>query len=232
MHGKGGLPDGLVLDLATFLESRGFLVANLEMPWSSRRDYDADVDAAVGQVDAALVGLSIKGARKVFIAGHSQGGVFAFYAAGKLPVDGVVAIAPGGNVAGSVFREKVAESVMRAAALTKAGKGSERATFLDYEGARGVSPVITTAAIYLTWFDPQGAMNQLASIRRLDPNLPVLFVAPTQDTPALIRAKPEMVGSLPPNPLTKVIEPQTNHMRAPTAAREEIARWITEVAGR
>lgn len=42
MHGKGGLPDGVVLELAQFLEAR-FLVANLEMPWSSRRDYDVDV---------------------------------------------------------------------------------------------------------------------------------------------------------------------------------------------
>jgi hypothetical protein len=92
--------------------------------------------------------------------------------------------------------------------------------------------VITSPAIYLTWFDPDGAMNELDSIRRLDPAMPVLFIAPTNDNPGLLRTKPRMVAALPRNALTRVYEPVANHLGAPTASRKEIARWIAEVAGR
>jgi pimeloyl-ACP methyl ester carboxylesterase len=231
MHGKGGLPDGLVLELASDLARRGFSVANLEMPWSSRRDYDVDVAAAVAQVQAALADLRAKGALKVFVAGHSQGGVFALYVAGKVPMDGVVAIAPGGDAANPALQERISESRSRAAALVADGKGAERTRFVDW-GSRGVQPVITSPAVYLTWFDPEGAMNELASIRRLAPGMPVLFIVPTNDNPALLRAKPRMVAALPRNALTRVYEPVANHTGAPTASREEIARWIVEVAGR
>jgi predicted N-acetyltransferase YhbS len=34
MHGKGGSPTKYVSDLASSLKDEGYLVANLEMPWS------------------------------------------------------------------------------------------------------------------------------------------------------------------------------------------------------
>jgi pimeloyl-ACP methyl ester carboxylesterase len=232
MHGKGGLPDGVIHELAMYLESRGFILANLEMPWSSRRDYDVDVAGGEKQVADAVADVRKRGAAKVFIAGHSQGGLFALHMGGKLPVDGVVAIAPGGNVAGQAFRQNLGDSVRRASELVAAGKGSERQRFLDYEGARGTNPVITTATNYLSWFDPEGAMNQMRAIRALDVKTPVLFIVPTNDTPALLRAKQQMFDALPRNPLTKLYEPEGTHLRAPSASRDEIARWIAEVANR
>jgi len=232
MHGKGGLPDGSVLYLAEFLQSRGDLVANLEMPWSSRRDYDVDSAAALKQVADALDELRAKGATKVFVAGHSQGGGFALYVGGRLSVDGVIAIAPGGNVATPIFRQTVRESLERAEQLVAAGKGAQRERFVDYEGSRGVTPLITNAAAYASWFDPNGAMNQVKSEKSLPSSVPVLYVAPTDDYPGLVKAKRAMFDALPKNPLTKLYEPDSNHMRAPIAAREEIARWIGEVASR
>src|SRR5204863_103437 len=82
---------GAIHELAMSLEAR-FLVANLEMPWSSRRDYDVDVAAAEKQVSDAIAALRARGAKKVFVAGHSQGGCFALHVGGKFPVDGIVAI--------------------------------------------------------------------------------------------------------------------------------------------
>jgi hypothetical protein len=38
MHGKGGSPGRFVNVLAEALEKEGFLVANLEMPWSKKPD--------------------------------------------------------------------------------------------------------------------------------------------------------------------------------------------------
>lgn len=232
MHGKGGGPDRLVRGLAASLTDKGALVANLDMPWSGRRDYDVDVAAADAEVAAALQSLRSRGAKKVFVAGHSQGGVFALHVGGKHAVDGIVAIAPGGNVANLVFRQQLGPTVDLARRLVAEGKGGEKVQLLDYENAKGAYPIVTTPAIYLTWFDPEGAMNQVKASRAVDPAVPVLFIVPTGDYPGLLRVKQQMFDALPRNPLTGLYEPVADHREAPAASREEIARWIAETAGR
>lgn len=229
MHGKGGSPTKHVADLAASLERNGFLVANLEMPWSGRRDYDVDVGAAETEVEAALVTLRQKGASKVFVAGHSQGGLFALYFGGKHRVDGVVAIAPGGNVGNPIFREKLADSVELARKLVAEGKGQEKARLNDYEGAKGTYPVMATPAAYLTWFEPDGAMNQTLAMKSIPADIPVLFVAPSNDYPGLLRVKEAMFGLLVKHPLTKLYEPNSSHLNAPTASFQEIKEWIDVV---
>lgn len=231
MHGKGGSPARHVNGLASFLEQKGYLVANLEMPWSGRREYDVPVDAAEKEVDAALDAMRARGAGKVFVAGHSQGGVFALYYGGRRPVDGVVAIAPGGNVANQVFRKELGPALEQARRLVAEGKGHEKARLSDYENAKGTFSVTSTPAAWLTWFDPDGAMNQVKSSKALGPQVPVLFVAPRNDYPGLVRVRPMMFDALPRHALTRMTEPDASHIDAPSAAREEIARWIAEVAG-
>ena len=87
MHGKGGRPTGYVANLAQTLEGKGYLVANLEMPWSGRRNYDVTVERGEQEVEAAVAGLRAKGAKKVFVSGHSQGGAFALHMAGRQGID-------------------------------------------------------------------------------------------------------------------------------------------------
>jgi pimeloyl-ACP methyl ester carboxylesterase len=231
MHGKGGSPARFVSSLASSLEQKGFLVANLEMPWSKNREYNAGVDAAEKQVDEALDSLRAKGASKVFVAGHSQGGLFAIHYGGKHPVDGIIAIAPGGNVANAIYRKELGQSVEQARKLVAEGKGNEKTRFSDYEGSRGTYPVTATPAAYLTWFDPEGAMNQVKASRAMNPQVPVLFIAPKNDYPPLLRIKQMMFDALPTNPLTRMYEPDSSHLDAPSASRDEIARWTAEVAG-
>jgi len=227
LHGKGGSPARNVNGLAAALERKGFVVANLEMPWSGARQYDVPVEAADKEVDDAFAAMRAKGAAKFFVAGHSQGGVFALHYGATHPVDGVIAIAPGGNVGNQAFRREVGGSLEEARKLVADGKGSEKARFLDFEGAKGTFPVIAPAASYLSWFDPDGAMNQVKASRAL--KVPVLFVAPKNDYPALQRAKQPMFEALPPNPLTRMVEPHASHLEAPDAAQDEIVRWIGEV---
>lgn len=230
MHGKGGSPTKHVADLANQLQAQGFLVANLDMPWSGRREYDVDVASAEAEVDAAMASLRKAGAQKIFVAGHSQGGVFALYLGGKHAIDGIVAIAPGGNVGNSTFREKLGEAVEQARQLLASGKGQDRQRFLDYESARGTFPVVTTAQSYWTWFDPEGAMNQTQAIQALPATLPVLWIAPTGDYPGLLKVKQQMVDALPKNPQTRVLEPNTSHLGAPSACVQSIAEWTRAVA--
>lgn len=230
MHGKGGAPTKYVSDLASSLEGRGFLIENLEMPWSGRRNYDANVSTAEREVESALSSLRDKGAKKLFVAGHSQGGLFALYFGGKHIVDGVILIAPGGNVGSPTFQEKLGESVALARKLVAEGRPDDMTRLADYEGSQGIYPITTAPAIYLSWFDPEGAMNQTTTARNMNPVIPVLYIAPTNDYPGLLKVKQQMFDSLPRNPRTKLYEPKSRHLNAPSASTEEIVEWTITVA--
>jgi pimeloyl-ACP methyl ester carboxylesterase len=231
MHGKSGSPNRFIYDLASTLGRNEMLVANLEMPWSGKRHYDADVAAAEKQVQDALDGLRAKGATKLFVAGHSFGGTFAFYLGGRLPVDGVIAIAPGGAADALVTRRELADSLERARKYVAEGKGSQRVELSDYEGSRGHYPIMTVPAAFVSWFDPEGAMNQTKALRALKPDMPVLYVVPTDDYPGLLKARPRISGMLPRNAHSRTYEPASDHLNAPRNSADEIVKWVRQVAG-
>jgi pimeloyl-ACP methyl ester carboxylesterase len=232
MHGKGGSPARHVAELASGLEAKGHQVANIEMPWSGSRQYDVNVSAAEAQVDAALAGLRTKGATKLFVAGHSQGGTFALYFGSKHALDGVIAIAPGASTGSQVIREKLGGTFEEARALVAAGKGGETVKLQDFEGSKGTYAVVCKPENYLSWFDPEGAMNQVQSIRAMKPATPVLYIVPKSDYPGLYKVRQANFDALPRNPLSRLYEPDASHTGAPSASREEISRWMMEVANR
>lgn len=226
MHGKGGSPDKHVAGLASALRQQGVLVANLDMPWSGRREYDADVASAVNQVQEAVQALRSQGARKLVVAGHSQGGLFALYLAGRLHLDGVIAIAPGGNVAAGTPRDRLADTVAQARSLLASGHGEEKARLADFEGSKGLYPITTTPRIYLDWFDPDGAMNQSKAVQQVQASVPVLYISPEGDYPALQRVRQSMFDALPANPASQLLIPPGSHLQAPTAAIPGIVDWL------
>jgi pimeloyl-ACP methyl ester carboxylesterase len=230
MHGKGGSPSTYVADLATALNSKGYLVANIEMPWSGRRDYDVDVSHAEEEVEAALAGLRARGAARVFVAGHSQGGAFALHLAKQHKVDGIIAIAPGGDVGSRIFIEKLGESVVQAQQLAAEGKGNEKTRLFDYEGKKGTYPVVTTPANYLSWFSPAGAMGMHRAAREANPGVPILWLVAKNDYPGLIKQNIPLFDTLPRNPLTRMARPDSDHLGAPYASLDEIVAWTTQVA--
>jgi len=230
MHGKGSSPSKGVGSLADALQGKDYLVENLEMPWSGRRDYDVDVKAAEQEIEAAIASLRGKGARKIFVAGHSQGGGFALHFGGHHTVDGIIAIAPGGDVGHQTFRQQLEDTMAEARRLVAEGKGQEKVRLADYEGSKGKYPVVTTPAAYITWFDPEGAMNADHAVSEMNKSTPVLYIAPTRDYPGLRKAKDRLFGALPSNALTKLYEPNADHTGAPSASTDEIARWTQEVA--
>jgi dienelactone hydrolase len=229
MHGKGGMPARHVSDLASSLAEKGYLVANLEMPWSGRRNYDVPIHAAEGEIESAFAALKSKGAQKLFIAGHSLGGQFALYFGGRQRVDGVIAMAPGGSVSSPILRKELADSLAQARKLVADGKGDEPTSLRDFEAARGAYRIHTVPSAYVTWFDPDGPMNMSFVTGNMSSQIPVLFVVPTNDYPILLKTKQAVFGALPRHPLTRLYEPNASHLGAPGASVEEIARWITEV---
>lgn len=230
MHGKGGMPSKHVAVFANSLEAKGYSVANIEMPWSKQREYDVSIEMAQQELEGAFNDLRTRGAQKLFLSGHSQGGLVALALGSNLNVDGIVAIAPGGNVANIIYREKIGDTIVKAQKMVAEGKGDEKAEFYDFESAKGKYPIQTTARNYVSWFDPEGLMNQEKSSALISPKIPVLFIAPTADYPGLLKVKQKMFNTLPKNPYTKLYEPSATHLEAPSASSEEVSLWIQNVA--
>jgi pimeloyl-ACP methyl ester carboxylesterase len=230
MHGKGGSPNRHVKGLAVALRDQGFAVANLEMPWSGERDYDASVSGAENEVDAAVAQLRAQGAQRIFVAGHSQGGMFALYYASRHAVDGVIALAPGGDPGSATPREKLAATVALARTQVADGHGDEKMALSDYEGAKGTYPIQTTPNIYLSWFAPDSDYNLLRSVKTLPAELPLLYVAPTQDYPALIRANRNILAATPRPGKTELYEPISTHIGAPAASTRKVVDWVRSVS--
>lgn len=230
MHGKGGSPGKFVSELASVLEREGFQVKNLEMPWSGKRHYDVDMKAGVDEITRALEAMRANGARKVFVTGHSQGGLFALHYGGMHQVDGLVPIAPGGLVDAPAFVSTIGHHVTKAKKMIDEGKGGEKAEFEDYEGSRGTNSIQTSASIYMSWFDPKGAHTSRV-YSAVKTGTPVLYVAPKRDYPALQRSKQQNYGALPPHTLTRMYEPDSEHLNAPAAAANEIVNWLRQVSG-
>lgn len=228
MHGKGGSPGRFVNVLAEGLEKEGFLVANLEMPWSKKRTYDVELDVAVGELTRALDALRAKGAKKLFVSGHSQGGMFALLYGARHKVDGVVAIVPGGAVDTRAYLNAIGNHVATARQMVADGRGQEKAEFADYEGSRGTNPVTTTASAYLSWFDPNGAHTNRVFAQMM-PGVPVLVVSATRDYPGLIRFRDQTYAAIPAHPLKRMAQVDSDHVNAPGAAVPEVVRWVREV---
>jgi hypothetical protein len=115
--------------------------------------------------------------------------------------------------------------------MVVAGRGDERASFIDMN-IRGSFSVNTTAAIYLSFFDPTGPANMLDNTSRL--RAPLLWVGGTADRS---QTGPGYAFSrAPANPLNRyVTEMRTNrhlvtgaHPVVAAAGRDMSMRTISE----
>jgi dienelactone hydrolase len=155
MHGNTDSPDGTIAPLAAAMEEAGYLVERPEMCWSHRRRRDRPFLECLAKLEAPIARLTSRGTRAIVVAGMSQGGALAF-GARRSSLAGIIALAPNGAPERLVrLFPQVAESVAQARAMVAAGYGDQRASFTDLN-IHGPFPVDTTAAIYLSFFDPAG----------------------------------------------------------------------------
>jgi pimeloyl-ACP methyl ester carboxylesterase len=227
MHGSGSSSAGMSY-LADRLRQPGWSIANIDMPWSGTGQFSEPVDAAERKVLAELERLRSHGATRLVLVGYSKGGLFAAHIAGKVKVDALVAIAPNGGS----DQKKLGDQLDKARALVAQGKGMERTLLKDGDvvGAdiRYDLPGAVPSA-YLTWFDPQGAMNFERIWRDLRPGTPTLLIVPTKDLANLVKIKQPLFDGLPPHPANKLYEPDTDHLGAVTSSEAEIVRWLSQV---
>jgi pimeloyl-ACP methyl ester carboxylesterase len=127
IHGKAG-GQGPLQPLAQALKAQGATVVLPRMSWTSGyRTYDQ----TLGEVHAAVAKLKAGGASRIVLAGHSLGANLSIgYAARYGGVDAVVALAPGHRP--DFIAGQTGESVAEAKALVAAGKGGQKARFLDF----------------------------------------------------------------------------------------------------
>ena len=160
MHGKTGSPNTVIDQLATALQSAGYLVDTPEMCWSRRRIYDRPFLDCLTEIDSAIGRLKGRGAGTIVVAGMSQGGDAALaYGARQANLAGIIALAPAAAPERQVGLPDIAQSVAQARALVAGGRGNETASFVD-RNADGAFSVSTTATIYLSY------LSQLRRARR------------------------------------------------------------------
>lgn len=230
LHGKGGGPTRLVADLVTYLKDAGVKVEAPDMPWSGQRNYDVDTEAGHKELAQSLQALREAGAKHLFIIGHSMGGVFAFNAGPRHRVRGIVAVAPGGSSDARTTQERLSATIAEARSLVQEGKGDVTTKLYDYEGSRGTYVVMAKPAAYVSWFDPQGAMNVDKSLRAIPSTLPVLYVSPTDDYPGLRAGASARFAVIAKHPLSRFIEPVADHKTVPGVAAPLILEWMKQVA--
>ncbi|MGE5548831.1 MAG: alpha/beta hydrolase [Solirubrobacterales bacterium] len=227
MHGKAGDPSHL-RSLADDLTAAGYLVATPTMPWSAARRYDGSLDEAHAEIDATVAELKRQGARKIVVAGHSMGANTAIGYAATHPglVDALIALGPGQTVEGAVFRDRLGASVARARNLIAKGRGDEPAEFDDLHLGK-VGTVTATARVYLSYFNPDGLANMPATAPRLA--LPFLWTVGRADRNMLERGSAYAFDRAQPNPSSRYVEVDADHMGTPDASRTVVLDWLGAV---
>jgi esterase/lipase len=222
MHGKTGSPESVINGLADALRGAGYLVDTPEMCWSRRRIYDRSFTDCLTEVDAAVARLKDRGATRIVVAGMSQGGDAALvYGATRGGLAGIIALAPAASPEHQATLPEIAQSIADARAMVAAGRGNDYGNFADRNSSRALS-LHCSAAVYLSYMDPQGPANMLAGVRNL--HAPLLWVAGTAD-PSQIHAQAEFAQA-PVNPLNRFVTVPSAHLDTPNAAREVVLAWL------
>jgi pimeloyl-ACP methyl ester carboxylesterase len=207
IHGKGG-GQGPLQPLAAALKAEGANVVLPRMSWvSGYRTYEQ----TLGEVQAAVQ--RARGGRVVLM-GHSLGANISMgYAARVGGVAAVVALAPGHRP--DFIASQTQDSVAQAKAMVAAGRGQEKAQFLDFNQGR-TFPVTTTAAAYVSFFDPSGPAASAAQGSGVGG--PVLWVIGTGDRAAMNDRAPYSRGTR--------IEVSAGHQDTPRVAVRQVIDWL------
>lgn len=224
MHGKFGTAGAFLGGLKAALEREGAIVVTPEMPWSLRRIYDASYEDAMLEIDRAVEDLRRRGATKIAVGGHSMGANAALgYAARREGLAAVIALAPGHPQDTWFMQLRTRSGLKRAREMVAEGHGDVVATFPDT--AQGVPfPVRTTANIYLSLFDPEGAAAMPRNAEAMGP-VPLLWVVGIAD-PIFFKGREYVFDRGAKNPKSRYIEIAGTHMTTPFQARHMVVDWL------
>lgn len=225
LHGKTGTPAFMMRVIGDKLAAAGFLVEAPELPWSHSRYLDSDYEQALREIGYAADRLTLRGATRVVVVGHSLGANGALgYASTGGKAAAVVLLAPGHNPDLKGWRDKFGPALLKAKELVAAGRGDETGSYPDTN--MGKDYVMTTKArIYVSYFDPGGLAAMPRSAARLPAGVPLLYVAGTGD-PLTARGPDYIFAKAPTNPYSRYITVNAGHLDTPAAAAGAVIAWI------
>ncbi|MDB5801385.1 MAG: hypothetical protein JWL63_2324 [Rhodocyclales bacterium] len=222
LHGKEATPRAKIYtSLLEQLQRAGFRVKTPATAWSRDRIYDADVDTSMVEIEREVTTLRNEGALRVVLVGHSMGVNAAIRYAATRPIDAVVALAPGHSP--EFLARQLSGDVARARQMIEAGKGGEKSSFRDINVGHDFT-VTTSAAIYLSWLDPEGAAVMPRNAALLKTAVPVLMVVGSKDP--VTRSQDYIFGKLPPHPRSRFVTLDVDHKEVPDAAAGLVVEWI------
>ena len=232
MHGKTGTPEIFMRsNVIGSLKHKGYLVEAPEMSWSHYRYIDKPYEEALNEIDHAVESLKKKGATKIILAGHSMGANAALaYAAYRGKVDGIIMLAPGHAPDSIQGSEKFYYSVEKAKKMIDSNQGDKFQTFSDANIGRNYT-VRMKSSIYYSFFNPDGIAAMSRNAAKISPDIPVLYVAGSQDNLTTIYDKSYIFNRLPKNSLTKYVLVNADHLGTPGAAIDEMISWLNLLSG-
>ncbi len=224
LHGKGGTPNSMIEGLSETLRGDGALVEAPELPWSSRRIYDATYDQAMAEIDLAVQKLRWAGATRIVVAGHSLGGNAAIgYAARRQDLTAVIALAPGHLPEAWALRIRTKGAIAKAKQLVADGKGDVRISFPDL--AQGIPfRVKATPNVYLSMFDPDGPAVIPRNAAAMG-DVPFLWVVGVGD-PIFFHGRDYGFDPGAKHPRSKYLVIPGLHLTTPFQARKSIVDWL------
>jgi len=221
LHGKWGKPPG---PLAADLQAAGFHVMSPAMAWGRDRFYDVDYPSALLEIRDSVAQLRAQGFAHVVLAGHSLGANAALaYAASHGDVDALMIYAPG-HVPEWQFRNgDTATILQKARALVEGGQGDARDfEITDFNSGNRRRQLVVSAAVYLSYYEPEGLANMAVSAKRVSKATPVFYAGTTQDGITRWGNGAQYVfNHLPPHPQSVYLESRASHLDVPqdTAAQ-------------
>lgn len=222
LHGKEGAPRAKIYTtLLEQLPRAGFRLKTPALPWSRERIYDADVDASMLEIEREVTALRNEGASRVILLGHSMGVNAALRYAATRQIDGIVALAPGHSP--EFLTKQLSSDITRARQMIADGKGGEKAEFGDVNVGRNFT-VKATAAIYLSWLDPEGSAVMPRNAALVKTPVPTLMVVGSKDP--VTRGQDYIFGKLPAHPKSRFVTLDVDHKDVPDAAAKMLIEWI------
>ncbi len=222
LHGKNGMPDRFIANLAAELERAGYMVERPEMPWSRQRGFNAGYEQAMAEIDAAVARLKERGAARVAVGGHSLGGNAALgYAARRPNLWALIVLAPGHTP--ELNAQRLAGSLAKAREMAAAGRGREKAGFTDVNMGKEFT-LTTTPDIFLSYNDPSGPAVMPSNAAAISRPLPILWVVGERDK--LTRPADYAFAKAPAHPASRYLVVPADHTEVPDTAAEAVLEWL------
>lgn len=229
LHGKWGKPPG---PLAASFEAAGVRVVSPAMTWSRERLYDVDYASALQEVHVLVLKLRSEGANTVVLAGHSLGANAAIaYAARYGDVDAMMIFAPG-HLPEVQYRAGQTHASLRAARERRdIGQGEQRDfEFTDFNSGDRKRQIVSSAVVFLSFYEPQGLANMSESAAQVRVSIPVLYAGTTQDPIHRWGQGPRYIyDRLPMHRKSVYLESAASHIDVPQAVTAAALAFLAEL---